>query len=105
MPTYVKKNDLAYIIAPACQGARNHFVEVLRRATGDQDLDGVAFDREGGNPHTVVWVVRGHQIPWGDAFVNVFAIEDACLRFIRDRVDNARSEVLQANNTLEQGIA
>ena len=83
METNVKTSELAYITAPACIGARGHFVQVLRRATGEQDVDGAAFEFEDRDNSRAVWVVRGHQVPWGDGLVNVFAISDACLRPIR----------------------
>lgn len=79
LKTNVKKNQPAYIVAPAHKDARGHVVTVLREATGDPDLDGAEFGLAEGQT-SVVWIVRGHNIPWGGALQNIIAIEDVCLR-------------------------
>lgn len=84
MKNNVRVNDLAYITRPAFEGAVGHFVHVLRAASGDEDADGVVFDQDAADAGRVIWVVRGHQVPWGEGCVNVFAISDACLRPVRD---------------------
>ncbi|MBC7617482.1 MAG: hypothetical protein H7293_00570 [Candidatus Saccharibacteria bacterium] len=92
MNTNVKQNDLAYIVAPACGGAIGHFVQVLRRATGNQDIDGVDFEADDVDVGRAIWVVRGHQVPWGDGLVNVFSISDICLRPIRGQEEDAQRD-------------
>ena len=95
MKTNVQIHDLAYITLPASIDARGHFVKVLRRATGDQGVDGAACHFTDVDAACAVWVVRGHQVPWGDGLVNVFSVSDSCLRPIRNRQSDDDKQIAQ----------